>query len=153
MDHFKPKRLTKQPPITANTSRLSQDDTSTTKLPFYQMPVTEAEAGRAEADGRKSRAVSDTKANYALLERAVTRFDARFTLRVLRSISSIRKHLSSDPLARVFTETYPATISTAKALLAAIGKEDASFDSPATSSDMERPEIPVTEQVPSRKGL
>lgn len=79
----------------------------------------------------------DIKANYALLERAVTHFDARFTLRVLRSISSIRKYLSSDLLAQVFTETYPATNSTAKALLAAIGKEDASFNTPVTTSDMD----------------
>ncbi|KAL8930381.1 MAG: hypothetical protein Q9172_000090 [Xanthocarpia lactea] len=85
----------------------------------------------------KIKAVSDIKANYALLERAVTHFDARFTLRVLRSISSIRKHLSPDLLAQVITETYPATNSTAKALLAAIGKEDASFDSIATSPPMD----------------
>lgn len=77
------------------------------------------------------------KANYALLERAVTQFDARFTLRVLRSISSIRKHLSSDLLAQVITETYTADNPTAKALLAAIGKQDASFESTDVPADME----------------
>ncbi|KAL8882827.1 MAG: hypothetical protein Q9198_000241 [Flavoplaca austrocitrina] len=97
------------------------------------------ENGKEEAQqvDPKIKAVSDIKANYSLLERAVTHFDARFTLRVLRSISSIRQHLSSDLLAQVFTETYPASNSTARALLAAIGKEQASSDSPATSSDMD----------------
>ncbi|KAL9000899.1 MAG: hypothetical protein Q9169_000654 [Polycauliona sp. 2 TL-2023] len=85
----------------------------------------------------KIKAVLDVKANYALLERAVTHFDARFTLRVLRSISSVRKHLSSDLLAQVITETYSATNSTAKALLIAINQEGASFESAATSADME----------------
>ncbi|KAL8788457.1 MAG: hypothetical protein Q9213_001680 [Squamulea squamosa] len=93
--------------------------------------------GEAEKVDPKIKALSDIKANYALLERAVTHFDARFTLRVLRSISSIRKHLSSDLLAQVLTETYPATSTTAKALLAAIGKENASFEPVGTSSEMD----------------
>lgn len=81
--------------------------------------------------------ILDVKANFSLLERAVAQFDARFTLRVLRSISSIRKHLSSDLLAQVITETYTLTSSVAKTLLAAIGKEDASFESPDASSEMD----------------
>ena len=81
--------------------------------------------------------ILDIKANFALLERAVAQFDARFTLRVLRSISSIRKHLSQDLLAQVITETYTSTSSVAKTLLAALGKEDASFESPEAPSDMD----------------
>ncbi len=80
---------------------------------------------------------ADIKANYALLERAVAQFDARFTLRVLRSISSVRKHLSSDLLAQIITETYSASSSTAKVLLAAIDKEDASFEPTDTPSEMD----------------
>ncbi|KAL8942714.1 MAG: hypothetical protein Q9211_001267 [Gyalolechia sp. 1 TL-2023] len=91
----------------------------------------------AEKIDPKAKAVSDIKANYALIERAVVQFDARFTLRVLRSISSVRKHLSSDLLAQVISETYPATNSTAKALLAAIGRENASFEPADTWSEME----------------
>ena len=72
-----------------------------------------------------------------MLERAVAQFDARFTLRVLRSISSIRKHLSQDLLTQVITETYTSTSYVAKTLLAALGKEDASFKSPEASSEME----------------
>ncbi|EON98029.1 putative 26s proteasome non-atpase regulatory subunit 3 protein [Phaeoacremonium minimum UCRPA7] len=71
-------------------------------------------------------AVSDIKSNFALLDRAVVLFDARFTLRALRSISSIRKRLTPDILAQVIVETFPATVSSgnaAKQLLIALGKE------------------------------
>lgn len=78
----------------------------------------------------------DIKSNFALLERAVTLFDARFSLRALRSISSIRKRLTPDILAQVITETYPASNITAKSLLTAIGKENATFNR-QSSSEME----------------
>ncbi|KAL8973328.1 MAG: hypothetical protein Q9183_000021 [Haloplaca sp. 2 TL-2023] len=73
----------------------------------------------------KVKAATDIKANYSLLERAVTHFDARFTLRVLRSISSIRKHLSSHLLIQIITETYNSNNTTAKALLAALSTQNA----------------------------
>lgn len=41
----------------------------------------------------------DFKTNFALLDRAVTQFDSRFTLRALRSISSLRKKLSETKIA------------------------------------------------------
>ncbi|KAL8713974.1 MAG: hypothetical protein Q9220_002120 [cf. Caloplaca sp. 1 TL-2023] len=97
----------------------------------------DAGKGEPEEADPKVKAISDIKANYSLLERAVTHFDARFTLRVLRSISSIRKTLSPDLLAQVITETYSATSATAKTLLAAIGRENASFESVDTSVDMD----------------
>ncbi len=63
------------------------------------------------------------KANFGLLERAVSQFDPRFTLRVLRSISSIRKHISADVLAQVISDTYPSSSPTAKGFLDVLGKE------------------------------
>jgi 26S proteasome regulatory subunit N3 len=78
----------------------------------------------------------DIKSNFPLLERAVTLFDARFTLRALRSISSIRKRLTPDMLARVITETYPSTSPAAKSLLVAIDREDAQF-SKLNTAEME----------------
>ncbi|TAQ86755.1 hypothetical protein B7494_g4916 [Chlorociboria aeruginascens] len=74
-----------------------------------------------------TKAVLDIKSNFSLLERAVTLFDARFTLRALRSISSIRKRLTPDVLAQVITETYPSTSPAAKSLLIAIDRENATF--------------------------
>ncbi|KAI0836982.1 proteasome regulatory subunit C-terminal-domain-containing protein [Hypoxylon sp. FL0890] len=71
--------------------------------------------------------IADIKSNFALLDRAVALFDARFSLRALRSISSLRKRITPDILAQVIAETFSPTSSTgnvAKQLLAAIGKED-----------------------------
>ena len=79
----------------------------------------------------------DIKSNFTLLERAVAQFDARFTLRVLRSMSSVRKHLSPDLLAKVITETYYAASPVAQTLLAALGKNDVSFENPDTGLEME----------------
>ncbi|EJT75414.1 26S proteasome non-ATPase regulatory subunit 3 [Gaeumannomyces tritici R3-111a-1] len=74
----------------------------------------------------KSDPVADIKSNFALLEKAVAHFDARFSLRALRSISSLRKRLTSDIIAQAIVETFPATVvsgNAAKQLLLSIGKE------------------------------
>lgn len=68
----------------------------------------------------------EIKSNFALLDRAVALFDARFSLRALRSISIIRKRLTPDILAQVIAETFPVTAASgnvAKKLLAAINRE------------------------------
>jgi 26S proteasome regulatory subunit N3 len=80
--------------------------------------------------------MADIKSNFPLLERAVTLFDARFSLRALRSISSIRKRLTPDILAQVITETYPSSSPTAKSLLAALDREHIA-PGKLTSADME----------------
>lgn len=72
----------------------------------------------------------DIKSNFALLDRAVALFDARFSLRALRSISSIRKRLTPDILAQAISETYPSSspsASVAKQFLLAIGRSDVSL--------------------------
>lgn len=76
------------------------------------------------------------KSNFTLLERAVAHFDPRFTLRVLRSISSMRKHLTPDLLARVIVDTYPRSDPNASFLLSALGKESA-FDNVDTDVAMD----------------
>ncbi|KAK7422089.1 26S proteasome non-ATPase regulatory subunit [Neonectria punicea] len=70
--------------------------------------------------------VADIKSNFALLDRAVALFDARFSLRAMRSISIVRKRLTPDILAQVIADTFPATVASgniAKKLLAAIDRE------------------------------
>lgn len=52
-------------------------------------------------------------------------------------MSSIRRHLSPDLISSVITETYSASSPVAKTLLAAIGKEDASFESAASETDVD----------------
>lgn len=75
----------------------------------------------------------DIKSNFTLLERAVAHFDPRFTLRVLRSISSMRKHLTPEVLAEVIVETYSDSSSTASFLLEALGQTNAFENAPASS--------------------
>ncbi|KUI61692.1 putative 26S proteasome regulatory subunit rpn3 [Cytospora mali] len=87
-----------------------------------------------------AQAVSDIKSNFALLDRAVALFDARFSLRALRSVSSIRKRLTPDILAQVIVETFPATVTSgnvAKQLLIALGKEHLPLGQQAAADDGE----------------
>ncbi|KAJ5114660.1 hypothetical protein NUU61_000419 [Penicillium alfredii] len=83
-----------------------------------------------------TKAIQDIKTNFTLLERAVAHFDPRFTLRVLRSISSMRKYITPEVLAEVIVETYPASSVTASFLLDAIDQAGA-FESALASSKME----------------
>ncbi|KAI9731069.1 MAG: 26S proteasome non-ATPase regulatory subunit [Claussenomyces sp. TS43310] len=109
-------------------------------------PPTDGENDVAMGDAHKSeeetaelkidpvvQTMADIKANFSLLERAVALFDARFTLRALRSISSIRKRLTSDILAQVIADTYPATNDSAKILLAALDRDHRAFSKPISS--------------------
>ncbi|OAL35789.1 hypothetical protein AYO20_04939 [Fonsecaea nubica] len=91
--------------------------------------------GAVDDDGEKEgkegvdpqeKAIEEIKANLPLLERAVSQFDPRFSLRVLRSISSIRKHLSAYVIASVVTQTWATPTATAMSLLSAV-KDDPSF--------------------------
>ncbi|KAJ5971058.1 uncharacterized protein N7479_000976 [Penicillium vulpinum] len=97
-----------------------------------------------EVDPR-TKAIQDIKSNFTLLERAVAHFDPRFTLRVLRSISSMRKHLTPEVLAEVIVETYSASSSTASFLLEALGQVNAFENAPASSQmevDSDKKPIP-----------
>ncbi|CAG8087856.1 unnamed protein product [Penicillium nalgiovense] len=92
-----------------------------------------------------TKAIQDIKSNFILLERAVAHFDPRFTLRVLRSISSMRKHLTPEVLAEVIVETYSASSSTASFLLEALGQTNAFENAPANSQmevDSDKKPIP-----------
>ncbi|CAI7575657.1 unnamed protein product [Penicillium glandicola] len=92
-----------------------------------------------------TKAIQDIKSNFTLLERAVAHFDPRFTLRVLRSISSMRKHLTPEVLAEVIVETYSASSSTASFLLEALDQANAFENAPASSQmevDSDKKPIP-----------
>ncbi|KAI0891479.1 proteasome regulatory subunit C-terminal-domain-containing protein [Annulohypoxylon nitens] len=87
-----------------------------------------------------TQAITDIKSNFALIDRAVTLFDARFTLRALRSISSLRKRLTPDILSQVIAETFSPTSSSAnvaKQLLLAIGKADVPLGRQSGGAEME----------------
>ena len=52
-------------------------------------------------------------------------------------MSSVRKHLSPELLAQIITGTYTSTSPIARTLLAAIGKEDATFESAQSEMDID----------------
>ncbi|KAK5661757.1 hypothetical protein OQA88_9858 [Cercophora sp. LCS_1] len=93
--------------------------------------------------------INDIKSNFALLDRAIALFDARFSLRALRSISSIRKRLNADILAQAISETFPANAPSshiAKGLLLAIGRADVSL------GRQSGPEMEVDSEPKSKNG-
>jgi 26S proteasome regulatory subunit N3 len=98
-------------------------------------------------------AVADIKSNFSLLDRAVALFDARFTLRALRSISLTRKRLTADILAQVISETFratPASAEIAKPLLAAIGRPNVPLGR-SPSAEMEVDSEPKSKSTPAKK--
>ncbi|KAJ9649021.1 26S proteasome non-ATPase regulatory subunit [Coniosporium apollinis] len=80
-----------------------------------------------EAQNDDTKTVDDILSNFGLLERAVAEFDARFTLRALRSISSLRKRLSQSVLCQAIASTYPPNSPTARTLFQATGVDDATL--------------------------
>ena len=68
----------------------------------------------------------DLKTNFQLLERAVAQFDTRFTLRALRSISSLRKTLADTKIAQLDLKKSAAEVlsSAEKELSGAESKKD-----------------------------
>ncbi|CAK7208360.1 26S proteasome non-ATPase regulatory subunit [Sporothrix curviconia] len=96
--------------------------------------------------------IADIKSNFALFERAVALFDARFSLRAMRSISSIRKRLAPDILARVITETFPANSVPAKRLLAVLGRENLPLGRRPNGADMEV-DTPASATTPTKNGV
>ncbi|KAK6514148.1 26S proteasome non-ATPase regulatory subunit [Arthrobotrys conoides] len=55
----------------------------------------------------RSAVITDITANFALLERAVANFDARYTLRVLRSLNTLRKRFTASILVDIVKKTFP----------------------------------------------
>ena len=51
---------------------------------------------------------SEIKSNIALIERAVSTLEPRFTLRVLRSLNTLRKKLDDQVLQDAIEDVYPS---------------------------------------------
>ena len=71
----------------------------------------------------------DIRGNFILLERAVAQFDTRFTLRALRSISSLRKRLTDRVLCSVIILTYSPNNATARTFIEYIGMDGEAIQS------------------------
>ncbi|RMD39334.1 hypothetical protein DV735_g5793, partial [Chaetothyriales sp. CBS 134920] len=86
------------------------------------------EAAGADAESTeqpREKAINEIKANFALLERAVSQFDARFSLRVLRTIPAVRPQLTADVIATVVIDAYATPTPTALSLLRAVSNDPA----------------------------
>ena len=128
-----PSRSSKTPPTGSKDAEMD-DTTDVTAKADGVSPDPPLDPKEKAITGRKALAESgvsimltcraDVKANCALLERAVSHFDPRFTLRVLRSIPSMRQHLTADVLAQIIIDAYPTPTPTARSLLSAIKDED-----------------------------
>jgi 26S proteasome regulatory subunit N3 len=51
--------------------------------------------------------VSEIKSNVSLIERAVSTLEPRFTIRVLRSLTALRKRLDDKAMCDAISEIYP----------------------------------------------
>lgn len=93
----------------------------------------------AEPTGEELEAlvIDDIKQNFAYLEKAVTNFDPRFTLNVLRGLPMLRKRVDSSSLAKVIESTYPASDRSKAQLVTFINA------STTLSNDMEIDESPT----------
>lgn len=83
-------------------------------MPEVQKPTTtvddatkkEQEPATAKPPPPPPTPVAEIKSNVALLERAVTTLEPRFTHRVLRSLNTLRKRLDDTVLRNAVTELY-----------------------------------------------
>lgn len=85
----------------------------------------------------------DIRSNFTLLERAVAQFDSRFTLRALRSISSLRKRLTDRVICSVIVLTYTPSNPTARILIEGLGMDGEAIQSVASQ---------YKEEIASNKG-
>ncbi|KAF4564663.1 26S proteasome non-ATPase regulatory subunit [Pleurotus pulmonarius] len=92
--------------------------------------------------------VQEIKTNIVLIERAVSTLEPRFTHRVLRSLTSLRKKIDNKVLRDAIEVTYPKDSAAKKSLLtwipAAAPSDDAMDVEPTTNSKTGTPE-PVPE--------
>jgi 26S proteasome regulatory subunit N3 len=138
-----PKQTSAPPPADADGDVSMGDEQKNEDGTDKVDPVAQTVAGELDicehTASQLSNPCPDIKSNFALLDRAVVLFDARFSLRALRSISLIRKRLTPDIIAQAIVDTFPPTVTSgniAKALLVAIERESMPLGK-ASGSEME----------------
>ncbi|KAJ8658422.1 hypothetical protein O0I10_005774 [Lichtheimia ornata] len=85
--------------------------------------------------------IAELKRNFTLLERAVETIESRFTTRVLRTLPSIRRRLTSSILSQVISEYYGTDASQASELLNYLGESDTGMDVDSTKDKNILPEV------------
>jgi 26S proteasome regulatory subunit N3 len=59
--------------------------------------------------GKLTNITIEIKRNFNLLEKAVETVESRYTTRVLRTLPSVRRRLTSDMLAQIISDYYDAS--------------------------------------------
>lgn len=106
-------------------------DKDADSMDIDEKPVTsvEEEKPKEPVEDPAMTAVNEIKQNFALLERGVANFDPRFSLRVLRSVPSLRRRLNAGILTKVVTDAYSAEHPSARTLLAFINQDGMEIES------------------------
>lgn len=93
--------------------------------------------------------VSEIKSNVTLIERAVSTLEPRFTIRVLRSLTALRKRLDDKALCDAISEVYPQDSEARSSLLSWLPASSAQDDSmevdPSPSPKTPSETVPETE--------
>ncbi|KAI8070547.1 proteasome regulatory subunit C-terminal-domain-containing protein [Gilbertella persicaria] len=88
--------------------------------------------------------ITELKRNFSLLERAVETIESRFTTRVLRTLPSIRRRLTSDILAQVITDYYTSNDAQKAELLHILNEtEKSTADEESKNKNGVLPEVDV----------
>ncbi|EPB85306.1 hypothetical protein HMPREF1544_07920 [Mucor circinelloides 1006PhL] len=97
------------------------------------MEIVEDEEAKQQRLAKET--ITEIKRNFALLERAVDTIESRFTTRVLRTLPSIRRRLTSDILAQVISDYYGSNDAQKTELLSYLGE---SAKSSSTEEDADK---------------
>ena len=81
--------------------------------------------------------ISDVQQNFAYLEKAVSNFDPKYTLQVLRGLPALRKRITSNVLVKVIESAYPVNEPSRKILLSYSGAPASSIED--DSMDVDEP--------------
>ncbi|KAI0064323.1 diphenol oxidase-A2 [Artomyces pyxidatus] len=90
-------------------------------------------------------AVSEIKSNIALIDRAVSTLEPRFTHRVLRSLAALRKRLNDTVLRDAIAEVYPQDSSVKAVLLSWLPEAPAQDQ----SMDIDPTPTPTSKSIPA----
>ncbi|KAI8883634.1 hypothetical protein K501DRAFT_219032 [Backusella circina FSU 941] len=100
---------------------MSNDEKPQEKAPQVEsMEIEEDEATKQQR--LEKEAIAEIKRNFSLLEKAVETVESRYTTRVLRTLPSVRRRLTSDMLAQIISDYYDANNTQKKELLQYLGQ-------------------------------
>ena len=100
----------------------------------------------------KSNVIVAIRNSFALVERGVSHFDTRFTLRALRSISSLRKRFSYKVIRDAILAVYPPSHQSARYLLRAAAQGSSSTTNGHTADSEDGENAMMVDTSVNQKG-